>query len=730
MVFPDSVKSKPERGTHLPDQPSGRGFSGRVFTLKLFLMVSFLVVAGRLVEIQILHAPEYQSIAKKQYEQRFTLPAVRGNIYDRNGNVLASNTMYVSFAADPKIVADRDDAIAEKFSRIFGRPKLHYLAKFRGAEPSRRFIWLERRVSPEIARKVEAAKFEGVVVINEPKRLYHYDDLAGVLIGFTDIDSRGISGIELQHDSDLLGIAGAVTMQRDGLGRTRPSADYPYIAPVNGHHLVLTINLAYQAIVEEELKRGVALNKADGGLAIMLNPKTGEILALATSPAVNPNESATYGPGAAKNRIITDMFEPGSVFKIVTAGAAYDHDILSPGKRFNTEGGEYKIRLRSGGVRLIRDTHEHDVLTFQEGIELSSNIVMAKAVEQIGAERFYRQARDFGFGIPTGVDLPGEVRGRLKKPHEWSGTSLQAMAYGYEVAVTPLQIATAYAAIANNGVLMKPFVVARVVNERGDVISEQQPQKIRTVVSVKTARLLTQAFEGAVERGTALEVRLNGLRIAGKTGTAKRIVDGRYAPGSYTSSFVGYFPAEDPQIVCLVMMDNPRARGYYGGATSGPVFRAITQRVIHTSAKFSKPPDAEPRDRGIIAVPDVRNVRTVIASKILHGLQLSSQVFGEGDVVIRQSPPPGARVEKGDVVKLVLNNDIGTDRQGRMVVPDLRGMSMRRAMNRLVAEEFEVEFEGSGVVSRQLPRPGERVPPGTRIRVVCEPRGTAPAALY
>ncbi len=724
------MKSNPAISSQPAEKSSGNPFSARVFVLKLFLVAFFAVIAGRLAEIQILNAPKYQTIARKQYEQKFVLPAVRGNIYDRNGNVLASNTMFVSFAADPKIIGEKDAVIAEKFSKVFGRPKSQYLNKLRGNEPSRRFVWLERRVSPEISRKVESARLEGVVVINEPKRLYHYDELAGSLVGFTNIDNSGISGVELQCDSELSGISGSITMQRDGLGRTRPSADYPSVVPVNGHHVVLTLDLTYQAIVEEELKKGVALNKADGGLALMLNPKTGELLALATVPAVNPNEFTKYGPGAAKNRAITDVFEPGSVFKVVTAGAAYEHQIISPDKRFNAEGGTYRVKMRSGSVRLIRDTHEHDVLTFQESIEQSSNIVMAKAVEEIGAEKFYRMARDFGFGIPTGIDLPGEVRGRLKKPHEWSGTSLSTMSYGYEVAATPIQIIAAYAAVANKGILMKPYAVSRVVSEDGTVLSKQEPQRIRRVVSEETALLLTQAFEGAVDRGTAKEVRVNGLRIAGKTGTAKRILDGRYAAGSYTASFVGYFPVDDPQVVCLVMMDNPRARGYYGGVTSGPVLRAIAQRVIHTSPRFSRPPEVEARNRDEVTVPDVRNVKEVIASKILSGLQLTSQVFGEGDVVIRQSPPPGTRLEKGDAIRLVLNDEVAGDGQGRMIVPDVRGMSMRRAMNRLIIDEFEIELRGSGIVAWQSPRGGEKVPIGTKVLVSCEPRNTASAVLY
>lgn len=717
--------------TTLP-QPGQNLLSGRLFFLKFVLVVAFVAIAGRLVKIQILDGPKFQAVAKKQYEQKFILPAVRGNVYDRSGNILVSNTMFVSFAADPKIIGDNVDRVALHFSKIFGKPASHYAAKLRNTEEGRRFVWLERRIRPDIARRLEVQKLEGVVVVNEPKRLYHYDDLAGALIGFTDIDNKGISGVELSCDDDLSGTSGSMTMQRDGLGRTRPSADYPTIAPIDGHHVSLTIDLSYQAIVEEELKKGVTVNKADGGLAVMLNPKTGEILALSTYPGVNPNEVSKYDVRTARNRIVTDMFEPGSVFKIVTASAAYEHNLIPPEKRFNAENGIYKVALRGGKFRTITDSHKHDVLTFQEAMEQSSNIVMAKAGNIIGPENLYRQARDFGFGIPTGVDLAGEVRGRLKKPHQWSGTTLQTLAYGYEVAVTPLQIAAAYAAVANNGELMKPFVIAQVVDADGNRIREQLPQRIRQVVSNETASLLSKALEGVVERGTASEVRINGVRIAGKTGTARRIIDGKYEAGYYTASFVGFFPVEDPQVVCLVMMDNPRSRGYYGGSTSGPIFHAIAERVVHTSWKFSRPA-ASPsgtEEKETTTVPDVRNVQKAIAGKILEGRGLKGQMFGNGDVVVRQSPDPGAIAEKGDVIRLALNDEPVTDTKGLVAVPDVRKMTIRRAINRLVIDDFDIEVQGSGLVVNQYPPSGQKAMAGSKVRLVCEPPPISTAVLY
>ena len=703
-----------------------REFRRRFFFLKSFFALFFVAVAAKLVLIQIIEAPKYQKIARKQYEAKFVLPATRGKIYDREGNALVTNTMYQSFSADPRFIGDDAEEVADEFSKVFGKPSSVYLEKLRSQKG---FVWLERGVTPEIAKRIQP--HDGIVVINEPKRIYQYDEVAGALVGFTDVDNKGISGLELQLNDELKGTDGSIVLQRDGLGRTRPSADFPKLDPVDGDDVTLTISLKYQAIVEEELRRGILANKADGGLAVMMNPKTGEILASAVYPGVNPNDITKFDITGARDRVVTDVFEPGSVFKVVTASAAYEGKLVTPDARIFAENGAMLVKINNKPVRWIRDTHEYGWLTFQQAIELSSNIVMAKVSKIIGPERFYRQARDFGFGTISGVDLPGEVRGRLKKPYEWSGTTLMTMAFGYEVGVTPLQIVTAYAAVANKGYLMQPYVVASIHNHKGELVREQKPEIIRQVISPHTAQLLTDAFEGVVDEGTAKDVKLDGVRIAGKTGTAKKIVDGKYAPGEFTASFVGFYPVEDPQVVCLVMMDNPRAHGYYGGETSGPIFRAIAERIVHSSWRFTHPlMTQEPNTPdNTISVPDVRTINLVIAQKILEGHGLTVKTFGKGDVVFRQSPDPGTLAQRGDGVTLVLNSDSAPQKDGTILVPDLRGMSLRRAINLLVIDDFDIRIHGSGSVVHQDPFPGQRVRVGTALAIECEPRAITTAVL-
>jgi cell division protein FtsI (penicillin-binding protein 3) len=708
---------------------------GRLVTLKLSFALFFIAIAGRLTQVQFLEASKYQSIARKQYEMTVAQPAVRGNIYDRNNNVLASNSMFVSFAADPKVVGENADEIARQFAAVFSKSRSYYAAKLHSMTSTgslKRFVWLERHVRPEVAKRIEAQKLAGIVPIDEPRRLYHYDAVAGSLIGFTDVDNKGISGIEVEFDEYLKGKDGSVIMQRDGLGRARPSVDYPRIEPLNGHNLVLTIDLAYQSILEEELKRGVEKNKADAGLAVMLNPKTGEILALANVPGINPNDLGSYDINAARNRVVTDIFEPGSVFKVVTASAAYENGLVTPEKKFYAERGTYFATVSTRAKpQKITDTHPYEWLTFQEAIELSSNIVMAKIGPSIGPERLYRQARDFGFGIPTGIDLPGEVRGRLKKPNEWSGTTLPTMAYGYEVSVTPLQIAMAYAAVANKGMLMKPHIVSEIQDRDGEVLFEQRPQLVRKVISEQTAAMLIRAFEGVVERGTAKESHIQGVRIAGKTGTSKKVIDGRYGVGSYTGSFVGFFPIEDPQVVCLVMIDNPRGGSYYGGSVSAPVFRAVADRIINTTGRFTKTPqpnDQQPKNG--ITVPDVRTLQLSIASRLLESRGLKCQTVGSGDIVVRQVPQPGKHLEKDDVVQIVLNETGVAEAGGQPIVPDVHGMSLRRAINRLVVDDFDIKVRGSGIVVSQTPAAGQKIRAGATIHLTCEPRPVVTAVLY
>ena len=692
----------------------------RLLWVKIGMLVVFAVVAVRLVQIQVLQSRSYREIARKQYEAPVPLPAARGNIYDRNGKLLVSNTQYISFGADPKIVGERAEAVAERFSRVFGKPRGFYLDKL--LVQNKRFVYLERRAKPQFSKAINAPDLEGVIELKEAQRLYHYEHIGGQVIGFTDVDNNGLNGIELSLDRYLKGKNGYVVMQRDGLGRKRPSVDYPRVEPTNGASAVLTIDIEYQAIAEEELARGIQRNQAESGLVVILDPATGEILAMANAPAMDPANPTGTSQAVMKNRTITDMFEPGSVFKIVTASAALEKDVVKPEQKFYAERGKYIVKLPGGKLRPpITDTHEYSTITFQEAMELSSNIVMAKISDRIGAEGLYTMARNYGFGIETGIDLPGEVNGELKRPNLWSATTLNSMAYGYEVGVTPIQIASAYASVANKGVMMKPFIVKNVIDDNQEPVVEAKPQAVRRVVEKPTAGTLTRFFEGVVERGTGSLTKIPGLKVAGKTGTSRKVIEGRYEQGSFTASFVGFFPAEDPKVVCLVMLDNPRTGGYTGGQVSAPIFKAIAQKIYTMSGRFTKTPGPVMVGNESLVVPDVVSLNAGVAREMLAERGLKSEVEGNGSVVRGQVPRAGAVVGHGSAVKL-LTKEPDTAPPGYAVVPDLRGMPMRRAINSLAIQRLEVSISGSGVVASQAPQAGQQVKLGTRVSVRCEPR--------
>ena len=700
----------------------------RLLAVKIIFLTAFLIATGRLIQIQIIDAAKYRDIARKQYEAKVLLPSTRGNIYDRNGIILASNTMFVSYAADPHIVGDAASTVAAKFSRFFGKPENYYLQKFK---TDKRFVWLERYVRPDIAKTFDAGKIEGVVELNEPKRLYHFDESGGQVIGSTNLDNVGISGIEFSFDKELRGTDGYVIMQRDGLGRKRPSFDYPRLDPVNGHSVSLTIDITYQSIVDEELKKGVLRAQADGGIAIMVQPFTGEVLAMANYPSVDPNNISGIDIQILKNRAVTDMVEPGSVFKIVTAAAALESKLVTPEQTFYAEEGKYKVPLAGGKFRLITDTHEEGTITFERAVEVSSNIVMAKVSDIIGAERLYTQARNFGFGIETGIELPGETGGDLKKPVDWSGATLNSMAYGYEVGVTPLQLIMAYAAVANGGLLMKPYIFSKEVDDQGEPMGAGQPEVIRRVVSEETATTLKSFFIGVVEHGTGQPAQIPGMTIAGKTGTSRKFIDGKYEAGNYNASFVGFFPAEHPEIVCLVMLQNPKLGGYTGAMASAPIFKGIAERIINNNGLFSKTTVTQNNDganQPQVIVPDLSNMRTQDALKALNEKELRGTIIGTGDFVINQIPAAGMKVTSSDIVKMIMGSNDPT--ANATVVPNLSGMSLRRAVSVLSSDKFDVAIDGSGLVAHQYPAPGTRIKAGATITIECEPRSITTAELY
>ncbi|MEK6691916.1 MAG: penicillin-binding protein 2, partial [Nitrospirota bacterium] len=391
------------------------------------------------------------------------------------------------------------------------------------------------------------------------------------------MDNKGLEGVELAYEGDMKGEEGWLVLGRDALGRDIFPSNNNYKSPSSGRDLYLTIDEVIQYITEKELVNGVERWRAKSAIAIVMNPRTGEILAMGVRPEFNPNIIGNYKPYDWRNRAITDLYEPGSTFKVISAAAALEEGVARVGDLFDCSRGEIEV-----GGKVMRDAHRHGVLSFTEVIQKSSNIGAIQIGMKLGKERFYKYIKAFGFGEKTGIDLPGESPGKVRVPKEWSGTSIGAVSIGQEIAVSPLQILAAFSAIANDGNLMKPYIVSEVRDNEGRVIKSFTPQVVRKVISENTSKRLTEILKTVVEEGgTATKAAIQGNLVAGKTGTAQKTdpETGSYSNERYVSSFVGYLPAEDPKISIIVVVDEPKG-AIYGGSVAAPIFKEIAEQVL------------------------------------------------------------------------------------------------------------------------------------------------------
>lgn len=540
-----------------------------IFVFVTFV-ISIIVILIKLFIIQFIEAEEYRKIARNQHESRIFLRPERGNIYDREGKILATNIISYSFAVDPTVLKNLETIkyIASLVDSTQGELYQKLLKKITTTKKS--FVWLIRGLDEFSASKFTNLKIKGLIKIIEPKRTYVYNEIAAQLLGNTDIDSKGIAGLELSLDSLLKGNPGYMIVLRDAIGSLRPIANLPAESAKHGCSVELTIDIELQKIMETELINGATKTGSSSAVAIAIVPETGEILAMSSYPSVNPNKTIN-NPADLRNKAITDIYEPGSTFKIVTAAAAIEESLISPESIVNG----YNGLLINKDIK-ITDTHPFDKTTFSEAFRYSSNIVFANLAASIPDNKFYKYIRDFGFGHNLNFDSYGESDGLIKQMSEFNSTSKKFVGFGYGISVTPLQLLISYSTVANSGIMMKPYVIKSIRNNKGELIYEGKPQKIRQVVSKKTSEILTNLLVGVVENGTGKYAQISGLNIAGKTGTSQQFIEGAYSKTDYTASFVGYFPAESPKIAILVLLDKPTGN-YYGGATAAPIFKNIVK---------------------------------------------------------------------------------------------------------------------------------------------------------
>lgn len=694
----------------------------RLRTVTLLFVLGALTIAGKLFLVQLVHRDDYELMAKRQYERRVTLDAERGIVYDRNMNRIAVNLINYSYAADPSFMSEDDkDRVAENFGRVFSKPRSFYRSLL-----SRKtaFVWLERKVSEPTARQI-ADSVKGLIKLQTLRRHYPHGRAAAALVGFTNIDNEGVSGLELQYQPQLGGENGWAILQADARGRLLPSPDYPHKDPVDGKDIVLTIDINYQTIALEELEKSVQEYDADDGMAVIMSPQTGEILAMVNYPSFDPNTPEKANPAHIRNRTITDLYEPGSTFKAFSAVAALEEKVRDPDDRIFCENGKMKLYNH-----VIHDTKKHGTLTFTQVVEKSSNIGIIKTSSLLGTDRFYQYVRAFGFGNETGVDLDGELEGQLKHPTAWSGLSLPMISIGQEIGVTALQLANAYSAIANGGQLNRPYLVRHMKDREGQLYDEKERLVVRSVASTSTMRRVSQMLREVVVSGTGRRVQIQGIEIAGKTGTSQKVEQGSrtYSRDHFTASFVGFFPVENPQLVFLVIINNPR-RSIWGEASSAVTARRIIEQIINSSDDFARTINRVMAEQHMDSTsasplaPDVRYLTVEAAENLLEKLTVDYEVKGDGEMVVEQ-----AWREDDDRRVLILTtghqkNEAleDPDREGYTRVPDVRGMSLRMAINKLYESGIAVRLKGSGYVVAQFPRPGSSIRNGETCVLQCKP---------
>lgn len=554
-------------------RPLGRSrpYNGhRLSAVVGILALSFLAIWFRLAFVQLIHHDHLSDLAARQHNRSVTLSPERGRILDRHGRVLATSVPVPSAYALPHEVEKRD-VVAKQLAQTLEQPLAKIQRQLNATAP---FVWLARHISPAMAEQLQALNIRGVYLLEESRRFYPKRHLAGQILGFVGIDDEGLGGLEYLYNRELSGHPRHVVIQRDATGRSLGlllgnSAERP-----RGADLYLTLDERLQYIAEKELEAQVQHTRAKSGLVVIMEPSSGDILAMAGYPFFNPNDfqNPQQKPWQ-RNRAVTDPIEPGSTFKMVAASGALEEGAVRPTDTFFCENGVF-VR----GSRRLRDHHPYGTLNFVQVIEHSSNIGTVKIAERLGATRFYHYIRQFGFGEKSLVDLPGEEPGFVRAPKAWSGLSQDSLAIGQEITLTPLQLATAYGVIANGGVLMRPRMVEHIVH--GEESQFFTPHERYRVLSQRTVAQMNAILTGVVDRGTGKLAAIEGYAAAGKTGTAQKVVGGGYSHSKVLASFVGFVPSEAPQLVIVAIIDEPQIEKW-GGQAAAPIFKRVAEQALH-----------------------------------------------------------------------------------------------------------------------------------------------------
>jgi cell division protein FtsI (penicillin-binding protein 3) len=642
---------------------SFKNIKPRLGAVVLLFMALFLAVGLRAFHLQVFQGEELKYRGERQHLKEWTLLPKRGSIFDRSGELLAVSVERQSVYVRPRRLDDPESA-----ARALGRAlNLHPVKVERELKTDKPFVWVKRQVTPDEATRIEALNLAGVGMSYEPTRSYPQGTLAGQVVGFAGRDSQGLEGVELHYDHYIRGETGSPMVERDALGRRVLVQGVENVQLPPGADIHLTLDKSIQHLTEKELEATVTKYRAKGGIALVVEPHSGEILALANYPFFNPNNFTGVSSQRWRNRAVTDSYEPGSTFKTILAAAALEEGVVGKEDLFYCEQGSYPY-----AGRIIHDTHKHSWIPFSKIIQLSSNIGATKVAEKLKKERFFKYIDRFGFGHVSHLDLPGEVSGMVRPVQQWAGIDLATHSFGQGIAVTPIQMAMAYATIANGGFLMRPFAVRRIVNAEGKTVVENQPRVVRRVISEKTAQQLTSILKGVVSHGgTGTQAKVEGFEVAGKTGTSQKPELGQrgYSATKRIASFIGFVPAEKPKIVVLVLVDEPEVN-VYGGVVAAPAFQNISRGALrHLGIAPNNP-------------------------EVLPTLALTGEDAVRPDKRVETEPAEG---------------------DGKLAVPDFGGLSMRAALAKARALNIPVEIRGHGYVVKQWPAPGATWREGVKL---------------
>ncbi|MDD5644637.1 MAG: penicillin-binding protein 2 [bacterium] len=540
-------------------------------SLSVLMIGTLVFLLGRLFYLQVQEHEKYFRKAEIQQKNNSQIEPRRGFIFDRNRKILAMSVESQSLFADPFFIKDPAET-SLVLSGILGLDAEDLKKKL---ESGKRFVWIKRKLDNEESNLVKEQKIEGLYFVEEMKRRYPLDPVLSNVIGFADIDNRGLEGLELVWDDILRGRPGWRASRKDGSGKEIISERKEDVPAINGNNLVLTVDSYIQHVCETALREGVEENNAIGGCALVMDVNNGNIIAMANYPTYLSGNPSKSPPENRRNRCITDIFEPGSTFKVLTGAAALDKGAVSMKDIFDCENGKFPY----GGF-VLHDAHPYGMLTFKEVIQKSSNIGIAKVAMKMGEKSFYEYLEKYGFGKCTGVGLPGEVNGILRPLKQWSKVSITRIPMGQGISVTPIQLISAFSSVVNGGKLFKPRIVARIESPEGKLEEEVGEGKFIRVVSEAAARDMVESMCAVVSsEGTALKAKIKGYSIGGKTGTAQKVENGKYSHEKFFSSFIGFATATKPSYAVLVVIDEPKPR-YYGGTVAAPVFRKIMEVVL------------------------------------------------------------------------------------------------------------------------------------------------------